>query len=59
MKVQHQFNTRRDAANYLKARGWVFVKLSLGDMLFRHSTEEMGSRFIVKLNNGKWRIAIL
>lgn len=59
MKIQHRFNTQREAASYLEKRGWVYAGRNCGDKVFKHSVQQMGGRVLVKLNTGRWKIQIL
>lgn len=56
--IQSEFKTRKAAATYLRARGWVRNGNSLGDWLFQNHLMAHGNqwRIIVQLNTGKWQI---
>jgi len=59
MTIQHRFKTQREAGQYLEARGWKYLRRSLGDKCYHIPTaRQMGGRLIVKLKSGAWKIEI-
>jgi hypothetical protein len=54
VKVQYEFDTKKEAEAYLRGRGWRESVKSLGEQFFVHDDKPGQTRKATKQKNKKW-----